>query len=260
MVRKQGADMRYENIITIEPGKRSGKPCIRGMRITVSDVLEYLASGMFEDEILADFSELTRDDIKSCLAFAAIANASSFTTRREASPRPSDRMVSQIQDLYPGSSHVKAHQLIHTDDVRIWSFASDHGYAIASKDSDFRQRSFLFGHPPKLVFLRVGNCPTSSHSQSTSFQRRASPGVRYRSERQHLNPGLTPINPHWHGETSAAAKDLSKGRRIRDVESTDWPTPVDANKPSQWSGQTTAIGSALCFNLLMQASPACNSP
>ncbi|HZM04362.1 MAG TPA: DUF433 domain-containing protein [Candidatus Saccharimonadales bacterium] len=63
--------MDYSHIITIEPGKRSGKPCIRGMRITVYDILEYLASGMTEHEILADFSELTRDDIKACLAFAA---------------------------------------------------------------------------------------------------------------------------------------------------------------------------------------------
>jgi len=59
--------MNYEHLITVEPGKRSGKPCIRGMRITVYDVLDYLASGMTEDEILADFSELTREDIKACL-------------------------------------------------------------------------------------------------------------------------------------------------------------------------------------------------
>lgn len=63
--------MDYSNIITIEPGKRSGKPCIRGMRITVQDVLEYLAGGMTQEEILADFPELTSDDIKACLAFAA---------------------------------------------------------------------------------------------------------------------------------------------------------------------------------------------
>jgi uncharacterized protein (DUF433 family) len=63
--------MNYEHLITIEPGKRSGKPCIRGMRITVYDVLEYLASGMTEDEILTDFSELTREDIRACLSFAA---------------------------------------------------------------------------------------------------------------------------------------------------------------------------------------------
>ncbi|HEX5725673.1 MAG TPA: DUF433 domain-containing protein [Longimicrobiaceae bacterium] len=65
------AAVDYTGIITIEPGKRSGKPCIRGLRITVSDVLEYLASGMTEDEILAEFPELTREDIRACLAFAA---------------------------------------------------------------------------------------------------------------------------------------------------------------------------------------------
>jgi uncharacterized protein (DUF433 family) len=63
--------MDYSQIITIEPGKRGGKPCIRGMRITVYDLLEYLASGMSEDEILSDFPDLTRDDIRACLQFAA---------------------------------------------------------------------------------------------------------------------------------------------------------------------------------------------
>lgn len=63
--------MDYRDFITIEPGKRGGKPCIRGLRITVYDVLEYLASGMSEDEILADFPDLTRDDIRACLWFAA---------------------------------------------------------------------------------------------------------------------------------------------------------------------------------------------
>jgi uncharacterized protein (DUF433 family) len=63
--------MSYHDIITIEPGKREGKPCIRGLRITVYDVLEYLASGMSEDDILRDFPDLTREDIRACLAFAA---------------------------------------------------------------------------------------------------------------------------------------------------------------------------------------------
>ena len=63
--------MDYSKIITIEPGKRSGKPCIRGMRITVQDILEYLAAGMTEEDILKDFSELTPADVKACLAFAA---------------------------------------------------------------------------------------------------------------------------------------------------------------------------------------------
>jgi uncharacterized protein (DUF433 family) len=63
--------MDYRNIITIEPDKMVGKPCIRGLRITVYDVLDYLASGMTESEILADFPDLTSDDIRACLAFAA---------------------------------------------------------------------------------------------------------------------------------------------------------------------------------------------
>ncbi len=63
--------MNYQNIITIESDKRSGKPCIRGMRITVYDVLSYLASGMTYEEILADFPYLTLEDILACLSYAA---------------------------------------------------------------------------------------------------------------------------------------------------------------------------------------------
>lgn len=74
------SDISYQNIITIEPGKRSGKPCIRGMRITVSDILEYLAGGMTEEEILEDFSELNSEDIKACLAFAADREKKLFVT------------------------------------------------------------------------------------------------------------------------------------------------------------------------------------
>ena len=61
----------YRDIITIEPGKRSGQPCIRGMRITVYDVFEYLASGMTVAEVLHDFPELTETDIRACFAYAA---------------------------------------------------------------------------------------------------------------------------------------------------------------------------------------------
>ena len=63
--------MDYTQIITIEPGKRSGQPCVRGLRVSVRDVLEYLASGMTPDEIIADFPDLTLEDIRACLAFAA---------------------------------------------------------------------------------------------------------------------------------------------------------------------------------------------
>ena len=63
--------MSYQYRITIDPAKRGGKPCIRGLRITVYDVLEYLASGMNEADILKDFPDLTREDIRACLEFAA---------------------------------------------------------------------------------------------------------------------------------------------------------------------------------------------
>jgi uncharacterized protein (DUF433 family) len=63
--------MNYQDRITIEPGKRGGKPCIRGLRITVYDVLEYLASGMSEDQILRDFPDLTAEDLRATIAFAA---------------------------------------------------------------------------------------------------------------------------------------------------------------------------------------------
>ncbi|HEY9772433.1 MAG TPA: DUF433 domain-containing protein [Planktothrix sp.] len=71
--------MNYQDIITIDPGKRSGKPCIRGTRMTVSDVLDYVAGGMSFDEILADFPDLTLDDIRACLSFAADRERKLFT-------------------------------------------------------------------------------------------------------------------------------------------------------------------------------------
>lgn len=63
--------MDYTKIITVEPDKRSGKPCIRGTRMTVTDVLEYLAGGMTPEELVEEFPDLTIDDIRACLAFAA---------------------------------------------------------------------------------------------------------------------------------------------------------------------------------------------
>jgi uncharacterized protein (DUF433 family) len=63
--------MNYKDYITIDPHKRGGKPCVRGLRITVYEVLEYLASEMTEEEILTDFPDLTKQDLKACIAFAA---------------------------------------------------------------------------------------------------------------------------------------------------------------------------------------------
>jgi uncharacterized protein (DUF433 family) len=63
--------MNYRDYITVEANKRGGKPCVRGLRITVYEVLEYLASDMTQEEILEDFPDLTREDLKACIAFAA---------------------------------------------------------------------------------------------------------------------------------------------------------------------------------------------
>lgn len=71
MIRTEGGVVDYSEIITIEPDKRSGKPCIRGLRMTVTDVLEYLAGGMTPEEIVDEFPDLTLEDIRACLAFAA---------------------------------------------------------------------------------------------------------------------------------------------------------------------------------------------
>ena len=71
--------MKYRDIITMEAGKRGGKPCIRGMRITVYEVLEYLASGMSNAQVLQDFPDLTAADIQACLAYAADRERLQFT-------------------------------------------------------------------------------------------------------------------------------------------------------------------------------------
>jgi predicted nuclease of predicted toxin-antitoxin system len=73
----------------------------------------------------------------------------------------SDRIVYRIIDLYPGSEHVKTLALTNTDDGIIWEYAKANDFAIVSKDADFHQRSLLYGHPPKFIYLRIGNSPTS---------------------------------------------------------------------------------------------------
>lgn len=73
----------------------------------------------------------------------------------------SDKIIYRIVDLYPDSQHVKTLGLINTDDAIIWEYAKANGFAIVSKDSDFYQRSLLYGHPPQFIYLRIGNSPTS---------------------------------------------------------------------------------------------------
>jgi predicted nuclease of predicted toxin-antitoxin system len=72
----------------------------------------------------------------------------------------SDRIIPKILDLYSGSEHVKTLGLVNTDDGVIWEYAKINDFVIVSKDADFHQRSLLYGHPPKFVYLRIGNSPT----------------------------------------------------------------------------------------------------
>jgi uncharacterized protein (DUF433 family) len=74
--------MDYQDIITIGPGKRGGRPCIRGMRIAVGDVLGWLAAGMSHEQILSDYPELTEDDVRACLAYAADRERRLLTTAK----------------------------------------------------------------------------------------------------------------------------------------------------------------------------------
>ena len=73
----------------------------------------------------------------------------------------SHRLVQAVKDFLPNSTHVRNVDLKEESDEKIWDFAKDNGYTIISKDEDFHQRSFLFGYPPKVIWLKLGNCTTS---------------------------------------------------------------------------------------------------
>ncbi len=74
----------------------------------------------------------------------------------------SPRLCQSLGDIYPGSVHVRQVGLRDADDAAIWEYAELNGFVIVSKDSDFQQRSLLYGSPPKFIWLRVGNCPTKT--------------------------------------------------------------------------------------------------
>lgn len=75
------------------------------------------------------------------------------------------KLVEALAEQYPGSEHVRNLALASADDLEVWNYARVHGFVIASKDSDFHQRSFVEGAPPKVVWLRIGNCTTSKIEQ-----------------------------------------------------------------------------------------------
>ena len=85
----------------------------------------------------------------------------------------SPKLVSTLDELYPGSNHIRNLGLASASDLEIWTYAKAHGFVIASKDSDFHQRSFVEGAPPKVVWLRVGNCSSSEVERILRVDREA---------------------------------------------------------------------------------------
>ena len=91
----------------------------------------------------------------------------------------SPRLLTVIADLYPGSTHVREVGLQAADDDTVWRYAAEHGFAIVSRDADFHERSFLLGHPPKVIWIRRGNCSTEEvvailrdhHAEMLEFER-----------------------------------------------------------------------------------------
>jgi predicted nuclease of predicted toxin-antitoxin system len=82
----------------------------------------------------------------------------------------SDRIPSRIDGLFPGSCHVKDYALNQKPDEAVWEFARENGFAILTKDWDFHQRSLFYGFPPKVVFLKIGNCTTDAIVSLISWQ------------------------------------------------------------------------------------------
>jgi predicted nuclease of predicted toxin-antitoxin system len=85
----------------------------------------------------------------------------------------SPRLVQVIEDLFPGSRHVRDVDLQAADDGRVWAYAASHDFTIVSKDSDFHQMSFILGHPPKVVWIRLGNCSTTEVARILRAQAQA---------------------------------------------------------------------------------------
>jgi len=101
----------------------------------------------------------------------------------------SHRLVESLVSLYPDSSHVRLFGLKGADDESIWAFAREHGFTIVSKDSDFHQRSLLFGFPPKVIWIRRGNCTTDEIEQI--LRERHSDIGRFHRDKRHAYLILT---------------------------------------------------------------------
>ena len=158
--------------ITLGPEKLGGKPCIRGLRISVQDVLGYLASGMTEQQILDEFPDLEKEDSKPFIdsrqKSPATASSGEDPNRRNLPPRLSERLA----DLFPEMHHVRELALKGKQDPELWHFARTHGYAaILTTDIDFQNRVLELGAPPRVV--RIDRCDFSAHEITLLLRREA---------------------------------------------------------------------------------------
>jgi uncharacterized protein (DUF433 family)/predicted nuclease of predicted toxin-antitoxin system len=156
--------MMDENRITIEPGKRSGQPCLRGLRITVWDVLSWLGAGMTESQILKDYPELEPSDFRAIFEYAARGPASGVV-KMLLDENLSRRLLRSLVDLFPGSSHAKLEALHQVPDELVWDYAQSNGFCLVSADSDFYERAIALGPPAKLILLRGFKYPALEAEQ-----------------------------------------------------------------------------------------------
>jgi predicted nuclease of predicted toxin-antitoxin system len=101
----------------------------------------------------------------------------------------SPRLERTLEAVYPGSSHVRLLGLRDADDAVVWEFARDHGFIIVSKESDFHQRSFVLGFPPKVIWIRRGNCPTTDIEKV--FRERQSNILEFCEDDVHAFPAIS---------------------------------------------------------------------
>lgn len=147
--------------IAVRPGVRSGQPIIRNTRITVWDVLGWLAAGATEQQILEDYPELRREDIRAVHQFAYSPAREDRSLKLLFDANLSRRLVPTIADLFPESTHVTLQGFAgETTDRVIWSYARDRGYSIVTADHDFETLAAELGTPPKVILLAVMNYGT----------------------------------------------------------------------------------------------------
>ncbi len=152
--------MDDRGVATIEPGRRGGRPVIRGSRIAVADVPGWLAEGMTPQETVADVPAPTEGDIRAALAFAAGRERRTLAAegrRLAAASRAEPELQARRAALCPGSSQARLRGLDRASDRALWEHAPAGGFALVTQDADFAEMAALHGPPPRVVRLRGGN-------------------------------------------------------------------------------------------------------